>query len=314
MILNFTFFAISILVLVFSGSIIVRYLTRIAAFFKLSGFVAAFVLMAFSTSLPELFLSISSAFQGDSKLALGTIIGSNIADVSLVIGIVVVLSRGIRVGSKTIRRESLYVFLMVLLLSVLLFFGNGLSRFDGFILLVVFGWYVYFLFKKGRKFSQIAFENNKKKDIIFSLMVFFGGILALLLSSHYVVHFGELIAVGIGVPTILIGLFLIGFGSSLPELVFQIRAARSKNEEMSLGDALGSVVANSTLILGITALIQPITFEASSFMIGVFFMVMMMLLLVFMLHQKKRLSVFEGLVLVLLYVLFLITELFVQFL
>ena len=169
------------------------------------------------------------------------------------------------------------------------------------------------MFKKRNRFSQKVLKNGKSKDIAFSFLIFFAGILALLLSAHYVILFGEEIAIGFGVPSIVIGLFLIGFGSSLPELVFQVKTARQGQTDMSLGDALGSVVANSTLILGITSIIQPIEFEASSFMFGVFFMVLIMFVFLWMLHQKERLSVFEGLILILSYVIFLIVELFLQF-
>jgi len=295
-----------------SGSFLVKHLSRIAGYLKIPGFVAAFIIMAFSTSLPELFVGITSALNKNPALALGTVIGSNIADLSIIIGIVVILSRGIKVPSKTVRRDALYVFGIVVLVSGLMFLGDGLSRLDGVLLILVFVWYVFSLIRSRKRFSKQPMEEVKTKDIVFSVAVFVISIVALYISAHFVVEYASALALDLALPPILIGLFLIAIGSSLPELVFQMRASAAGKSGMSLGDALGSVVSNSTLILGVTALIHPIQADFTLFVVSAGFMIVITFIFLTFVESEDRLRVKEGISLIFLYVIFVVVELFIR--
>ena len=309
---NLLFFIIASLALVVSGSFLVKHLSRIAGYLKIPGFVAAFIIMAFSTSLPELFVGITSALNKNPALALGTVIGSNIADLSIIIGIVVILSRGIKVPSKTVRRDALYVFGIVVLVSGLMFLGDGLSRLDGVLLILVFVWYVFSLIRSRKRFSKQPMEEVKTKDIVFSVAVFVISIVALYISAHFVVEYASALALDLALPPILIGLFLIAIGSSLPELVFQMRASAAGKSGMSLGDALGSVVSNSTLILGVTALIHPIQADFTLFVVSAGFMIVITFIFLTFVESEDRLRVKEGISLIFLYVIFVVVELFIR--
>lgn len=290
----------------------VKHLTRIASFLKIPGFVAAFVFMAFSTTLPELFISITSALNKTSALALGTVIGSNIANLSIIIGIVIVLSRGIKVPSKNVRRDALYVFLIVFLLTFLMYLGRGLSRFDGALLIFVL--FIYFLkiIKSRKKFSKEPMEKHRPKDIIFSFGVFIACLVGLILSANFVVEYGKQLAVDLALPPILIGLFLVALGTSLPDLVFQMKSAMSGQEGMSLGDALGAVVVNSTLVIGVAAIIHPIETDFTLFIISAGFMIVIAFIFLTFLESEDRLQIKEGISLIFLYVVFVIVELYIR--
>jgi len=119
--------------LILSGYLLVKTLSKIAVFLKLSEFIIAFIIMAFATSIPELFVGISSAISKNPALSLGNVIGSNIVDLTFIIGIAVVLARGITIN-KEVRKDSLYMFLIALIPIILMLIGNGLSRIDGVIL------------------------------------------------------------------------------------------------------------------------------------------------------------------------------------
>src|SRR3990172_1501065 len=141
---NAALFLLSCITLVFSGGVLVKSLTRIAQFLRLSEFVVAFVIMAVATSLPELFVGISAALAHYPSLALGTVIGSNIADITLVGGIMIVLARKITI-ERAVRTDALLMVGIAALPLILMILGRELSRIDGTILILVFLSYLYYL-------------------------------------------------------------------------------------------------------------------------------------------------------------------------
>lgn len=308
MLVNILLFLLSCAALVLSGAWLVKHLTNISAYLKVSGFIAAFIIMALSTSLPELFVGISAALNNNSALALGTVIGSNISNLTLIIGIVIILSKGIKVPSKTIRQESMQMFFVLVILTVLMFLGDGLSRLDGGMLIALFFYQMYRTYKRSKRFKQPFAKRPSKNEFIISSVIFFFSLILLYGSAQGVVYYGTEIALGYALPPILIGLFIVALGSSLPELVFQYQAAIKNQGEMSLGDSMGSVIANSTLIIGITALISPIHANFALFFTSAIFMVVIGFIFTTFVESEDRLRVKEGIVLIFLYIIFLIVE------
>src|SRR3989338_694406 len=141
--LTLILFLISCLVLVASGGYLVKLIVKIASYLKLSEFVVAFIIMAFATSIPELFVGINSAIGGNPALSLGNVIGSNIADLTLVIGIAALLGRGIKPKNFRIKKDSLFMFLTALVPVALMIFDQTLSRTDGVILISIFIIYIW---------------------------------------------------------------------------------------------------------------------------------------------------------------------------
>ena len=305
---NLALFILFALAIVISGGLLVKSLLKISSFLRLTEFVVAFIIMALSTSLPELFVGITSALADKSAISLGTVIGSNIADLTLVIGIAIILAKKIRIKSKFIKRDTWWMLLFALLPMVLMFLGNSMSRIDGLILIGVFGIFSYITVKQKREFEAKMENNTGRLEILgyFFLFVFSLGLL--FFSSSQVVKYGSLLAIDLTLPTIFIGLFFIALGTSLPELVFGSKAALAKHPELALGDVIGAVVVNSTLVLGVTAVISPITADIFLFLISaVFMMVICFLFVVFV--QSSRIGWLHGLALVLIYIMFLIMEL-----
>lgn len=311
--LNLLFFIASCVVLVVSGTFLVKSLTKIAQFLHFSEYVIAFILMAFATSIPELFVGISSALAKNTELILGTVIGSNIADIVLIGGITILLARGIKIKSKKIKRDSLFMIPIALLPLILFFIGNSISRIDGAILLAVFFLYSWHLIRRRKKFKRELEKDRIKRTEIVTYSILFIVFLALLFfSAHFVVRYASALAIDLALPAILIGLFLIALGTSLPELAFESRAALMGHSEMALGDLMGSVVANSTLVLGIAALIYPliITTYFMLFLISAIFMMVFIFLFSTFIHSGSKLYIMEGIALLLLYIVFIFIELF----
>src|SRR3989339_1036259 len=155
-------FLVSCIVLVVSGGYLVKLLIKIADYLRLSEFVVAFIIMAFSTSIPELFVGINSAINGNPALSLGNVIGSNIADLTLVIGIVALLGNGIKPQNPLIKKDSLFMFLIALVPIALMIFDQTLSRIDGIILTSIFIIYMWYLIKERKELKEQFIENNRK--------------------------------------------------------------------------------------------------------------------------------------------------------
>jgi len=313
MIENFVFFAISALFLVASGIFLVKSLEKIAKFLHVSEFIAAFLIMAVATSIPELFVGISSAISGNPELSLGNILGANIIDITLLIGIFVVLARGIKISSKKIEPGTYFMFFSVLILIVLYFIGNSLSRIDGIILLSLYLINIYRVIKKSEKYSA-KFNGTKhtiKEKISYSLL-FIISLIALFLSSKFIVKYSQLIAVDLHIPLVIVGLFLISFATTLPELIFGVSAVLMKHKDMSIGDQVGTVFFNTAGILGIVSIICPISIPLNSFLIPAIFLLVSIGIFIWLAKTKEKLSIIEGISLILIYLLFVIIQFFVK--
>ena len=305
-------FAIGCYALVRSGAVLVKTLTRMAGYFKLTEYVLAFVLMTFATTLPELLVGVTSAIKGYSIVSLGNIIGSNLVNLSFILGLVAIVSKGLKVESKIAKRDSWIIFLIALL-PLLFVFDKKISRGEGFLLMIVFGWYIYHILREKDAFTHrvhhIKHEITGSDRFLKVIFVFIISAAILIASSWVIVESAREIAENLYIPLVLISLILIAFGTSLPELVFGMRAAIAKHEGLCLGNIIGSVVINSTFILGITAIIRPIQVESIKVIyIGGGFMMAAILIANLFIASKNKISWKEGLFLIVLYFAFLVAE------
>jgi len=312
LITNLIVFLIACIVLVISGNLLVKTLTKIAAFLKLSEFVVGFIIMAFATSIPELFVGITSALAGKSALALGNVIGANIINLTLVVGIAILLGRGIKIESKKTKTDSLYMVFIAALPMILMIIGGSLSRIDGIILLAAFALYAGRILKQRRLFKKEVEDGIKRKDIILTTILFVFSLALLFLSARFVVGYATLLSVDLALPPIIVGLFIISIGTTLPELTFGSRAVLAGRSEMALGNLIGSVIVNSTLVLGITSIIYPITANILLFSVSAIFMVIVAFLFATFVESGDRLYIKEGISLILLYIFFVIIEFYIN--
>jgi len=312
LLINFAFFVMSLVVLIAAGSLTVKYLSKIAAFLHLSEYVLGFMLMAVATSVPELFVGISSGIAKTTALSLGNVIGSNIANVTIIIGISILLAKGMNIESEKTRKDSIYMTLIVIVPIILTFIGGTLSRIDGVILLGMFGLYSFIIWKQRKAFRKEVEERIPRWQIVLDIFLFIISIVLLFVSSDFVVKYASNLAVDLAVPPIVIGLILLAIGTSLPELVFGTSAIIKGHSEMALGNIIGSGVANATLVLGVTGIIYPITSDFLLFITSGVFMIVVCFLFATFVETGKKLSWMEGISLVLLYVFFLIVEFYLK--
>ncbi|OIO61191.1 hypothetical protein COY26_04905 [Candidatus Woesearchaeota archaeon CG_4_10_14_0_2_um_filter_33_10] len=312
LIINLISFLISCIVLIISGTLLVKTLAKIAAFLKLSEFVVGFIIMAFATSIPELFVGITSALTKNPALALGNVIGANIINLTLVIGIAILLGKGIKIESKKTKTDALYMVGIAALPMVLMVIGGSLSRIDGIILLAAFALYARRILQQRKLFKKEVEDSIKRKDIILTTILFVFSLALLFLSARFVVEYATSLSVDLALPPIIVGLFIISIGTTLPELTFGSRAVLAGHSEMALGNSIGSVIVNSTLVLGIVSIIHPITANILLFSVSAIFMVVVAFLFATFVESGNKLYVKEGISLILLYIFFVIIEFYIK--
>ena len=296
--------------LIKASDILVVSLRKLSKSTHLSKFALTSFILALATSLPELFVGIAAALGNKPSLALGNVIGSNIANLSIVIGGAAFIGGTVNVVGKFLQKDIFYTFLAGSLPLVLLL-DNTLSRVDGLILLVVYFWYVATVLKFRKKISFLngIIKRLGKRETEIELSWFFLGIILLIFSADMLVRVSYQLADFFHIPLFLIGLFLVALGTSLPELSFGIKAIRSHQTAMVFGNLLGSVVANSSLILGITALISPIKIlYLQEYLLATIFFIFIFAVFYFFVRSKRRLERWEGGILFLLYLLFAMVE------
>ena len=309
--INALFFALSCIILVISGSWCVRSLAKLTKALRLNEFAVGFIIMAVSTSIPELFVGITSAFEGTPLLSVGNLIGANIIALTLISGIIILLRRGIKIKSRTIRKDALYMFFITLIPLALFVFDKELSRLDGVILIIVFALYILKILRQEKEFKS-HLKDGFRINILFSLLAFIASLVLLFISSEMAVRFATALSIEFAIPIIFIGLFFISVGTILPELIFESSAVLKGHPEMALGTVIGSVVANITLILGIVALIAPISGNFILLLSSAIFMVIVSFIFATFVESGSKLSWKEGVSLIMLYTFFVIIEFYIK--
>ena len=224
-------------------------------------------IVAFGTSMPEFIVNVFSAINGDTNIALGNILGSNIANISLILGLVAII-KPIHLPRSTVWKEIPFS----LLAASILFLASAdrlisklelsaLTRGDGLICLLMFAVFIHYIFeaikKKGTQLETKKIEIKKYKPGVIALMII-GGMILLYFGGQWTVNGAVKIARALGLSTFLVSATIIALGTSLPELVTAIVAIRKKSADLAIGNTIGSNIFNIFLILGITAAIKPI--------------------------------------------------------
>lgn len=296
--------------LIKATDILVSSLRKLSKTTHLGKFALTSFILALATSLPELFVGIAAALENRPSLALGNVIGSNIANLSLVVGGTVLIGGTMSVVGDFLRRDIFYTFLAGSLPLVLLL-DNTLSQVDGLILVVVYVWYVATVLKLKKKSSLLngIIRRLGRKEAEIQLSWFFLGIILLIFSADMIVRISVRVASSFLIPLLLIGLFLVAVGTSLPELSFGIEAIHKRQVAMVFGNLLGSVVANSSLVLGVTALISPIKIlYLQEYLLATIFFILIFGAFYFFVRTKRKLERWEGGTLLLFYLLFALVE------
>lgn len=286
------------------AGLVVRYTPPLALLFGLSGFLTSFLIVGVISVFPELFISVISSIKGVPTLGLGTIFGSNVADLTLVLGIAALFAgRGLYVKSNFLKDD--LILIAPLLLPIALGIDGEFSRMDGATLITAGLVIFFFLYQRNKKehFKNAGHLRGMELLKAFSLFVF--GLGALIGGAYTTVVMGQKIANFLALPEVLMGISFVTLGTLVPELIFSIRAARAKEGELVLGDILGIVITDVTLVLGIMSFLSPFTFDPKLISFTGFAMVFAALTSLSFMKSGRLLSKNEGVILLFLYIIFL---------
>ncbi len=273
-------------------------------------------IVALGTSLPELVINVFASINGNTGLAIGNVLGSNIMNTLLIVGITAIIYP-IKVNSSVCKRDTWINLIAILTMAVLAndaIFGktsNTIDQTDGIILLILFIALLYILFSKGNKQEDEVEIPAKELSYLKSILLIIAGSVGLFFGGRWIVDGATSIANDFGVSQSTIGLTLIAMATSLPELVTSVVAALKKNTDIAIGNALGSNVFNIFLVLGTSAVITPISFDAKlNFEISVLLLASIFLVVVMRVGKTKRtITRIEGILLAISYIAFLIWSL-----
>lgn len=311
--LIYILFVIGIFLLLKGADYLVDGASSLAKKFGISTLVIGLTVVAFGTSMPELVVNILASLKGQGDIALGNIIGSSIANILLILGITAIITN-IKVQKSTIWKEIPFSFLatlIILLFASVKFLDNleltHIVRFEGLILLCFFAIFLVYTFglaKKGKTEEKKEEDSEIKK--LSSLKVFlyiFGGLVALYLGGKWTVEGAVAISRLLGMSEYFISLTVVAVGTSLPELVTSVIAARKGDSDMAIGNVVGSNIFNVLWILGVSSLITPILIPSFAIvdLVVTLFITLLLFLFVF---RKQKLTRTHGIIFVILYIIY----------
>lgn len=298
----------SFIILAKASSEAIKRVISLSRHFGVSEFAVSFLLIGVVAVLPELFIGIISALEGSPSFGLGVVIGSNIADMTLVVGLVALSAYSLRLHKSTLKE--IRVLILVVALPLVLLFDGELSRADGLVLIISFFAYIRFIIQKHNvKCPPLGKDDVAVGKELFILAI---SLSALLVSAHLITGSAKDLSIAFSLPVFFIGL-LVAVGTCLPELMVSLQATRKKHGELGFGDILGNVFADCMATLGVIALISPVKFEYPLLAIlSSFLMLASIIILVSMFQLKNQISRKEGILLIALYIIFTLLQFYAE--
>ena len=305
-------FIISFAVLFWSSNFLVDVLKKVCKFLGWKEFVVSFFIIAFATTIPNFIVDTISALNKVPHLAFGDVVGTNIADLTLIIALSALISKaGLSVPSRTVQGSSLFT-IGVAILPLILVHDGTLTGSDGILLLAAFLLYLSWLFQKRERFEKIydgIYEPLNLRFFLKNFVFLIFSLFLLLLSGQGIVKSAVFFSDYFHFPLALIGILVVGLGTALPELSFTLQAARKSQDWMIVGDVMGSVIMTTTLDLGIVALICPIKIvDFSPFAIGRIFLIISAIFFLFFIRTGQKITRKEAAFLLGIYLTFVLVE------
>lgn len=305
MLQNIFIFVCAIVLVIRGATFATRYAARLAENFRLSKYTIGFIVVAIISILPEALISINSAIEGVPAMGLGTLFGSNVADLTFVFAVITFLAgRGIKIESKILKNSLAYP--LLLSLAIILGLDGYYSRIEGLALIISGGLFYYLALKNGLDGPTVPSQSNGKLK---NAMLLLASMALLLIGAHYTVTSATQLAANLGVSPILIGMLIVGLGTTIPELLFSLASVKKQHDSLAVGDILGTVLADATILVGILALISPFSFPKNIVYVTGIFMLTSAVILFYFMRSGRYLSRREGLLLFAFWLCFVSVEL-----
>lgn len=309
MIVYIVLLIIGFIILIKGADIFVDGASSVAGNFKVSKMLIGLTIVAFGTSAPEFAVSVKSLISGSGDMVLGNVIGSNILNILLILG-VSSMFHSLKVKDNTVKKELPITLLMtaifIVLLSDKLFdkgFNNTFTRSDGIVIILFFLVFVYYLIKMARNKidkSQDEKYMSMKKAILFTIL----GIVGIIIGSNLVVENASAMARAIGISESMVALTIVALGTSLPELVTSITATRKGEYDIAIGNVVGSNIFNIGMVIGAPIALFGEIQQFSINYIDLIAMIASALLLFIFSYNDRKISKFEGSIFLIMFVVY----------
>lgn len=288
--------------LYFGGNWLVTGSSRLALRFNIAPIIVGLTVVAIGTSAPELFVSVGAALRGNEGIAVGNVIGSNIANIGLILGLTGAI-RALTVREILIRRE-IFILIAVTFFTTILTLDGSISRLDGILLLVGFASFNFIFYTIAQNAdedvdvdvpqSPVSDDDKEKSHVLIYFVYITVGCIALVVGGNLMVDGASNIARALGVSDLVIGVTLVAFGTSLPELATSVTAVLKGETDIAVGNVIGSNVANLLLVLGATATISTINIGDTDLSVVEFVVMIGFTLLLLPFARNRELSRFES--------------------
>lgn len=310
MVWNIALLVVGFILLIKGADVFVEGASKVAAKLKVPQIVIGLTIVAFGTSAPEAAVSITSAFTGNTGIAIGNIIGSNICNVLLILGMSGVIGL-LTVKKNTFRYEAPFVILITGVLLLLGYLDGNLSRLDGAVLWVFFLGFLFYLYQLSKKGDDSAVDDVPElteKDRVWKMILMIVlGMAAIVIGSQFTVNAASDIATAFGVSDRIIGLTIVAIGTSLPELVTSVMASRKGKNDIAIGNIIGSNIFNILFVLGTASLVAPsgIPF-ASNFLLDSIISIVAIVVFMIFTARKMQLKKYGAAIMLAGYVVYMI--------
>ena len=306
--MSLIFISLGFLLLVVGGEFIVRSSVALSFRFNISKFVIGMTVVSFATSLPELIVSVNAAINDSPSIAINNVIGSNIANIGLVLALVAVLSN-ISVDKKFFKRDWPWMFFLSIVLSLFLYTGNILDKLEGIILISILILFIINVLKKSNV-NETYNDVDDKLSLVSNFKIFIWLIIssfALYYGSEFLVDGAVNFAKQISISEAVISVTIIAIGTSIPELAASLVAIAKNEKGISVGNLIGSNIFNIGSVLGITSIIKNIPVAQEIIQRDIFWMLLFAILIIILsiLPEKNKISKYKGVIMLVCYFIFI---------
>ena len=231
--------------------------SNIASILKIPTLIVGLTIVAFGTSAPEAAVSITSSLSGNNALAVSNVIGSNLFNMMLIIGLCALL-RELKIGRDVLNKDLPFLVVITAILSGFIIIGWSISRVEGIILFLLIIGYVSYLVYSAKKTKEAQIVEKPKMGLLRSIIYIIGGMAGIIIGADFVVDSASYIAMAFGMSETLVGLTIVAIGTSLPELVTSLTALKKDENQLIIGNVVGSNIFNILFVLGASGAISPI--------------------------------------------------------
>lgn len=277
--------------------------SSIASILKVPTIIVGLTIVAFGTSAPEAAVSITSSLTGNNAMAVSNVIGSNLFNILMVIGISAVLGE-LLMEKSVLNKDLPFLVAVTLLFAIFMFLGNDITNIEGIILLLILIGYVIYLIHTARKSEDGDKVESAKLSFTKSILFIIVGLAGIIIGGDLVVDSASYIAMALGMSETLVGLTIVAIGTSLPELVTSITALKKGENQLVIGNVIGSNIFNILFVLGASSAISAIPID-SSMLIDTIFMIFVTIICFIFGKTQDKYDKKEGIVLIVLFIAYI---------